>query len=40
MNKYELDKKAYFWAYKLLPNYIKILKSDAENQGKAPRCYF
>ena len=32
MNEYELDKKAYFWAYKLLPNYIKILKRDAENQ--------
>ncbi len=32
MNKYKLDEKAYFWAYKLLPNYIKILKNDAENQ--------
>ena len=32
MNRHELDRKAYFWAYKLLPNYIKILKRDAENQ--------
>ena len=32
MNKYKLDKKAYFWAYKLLPDYIKILKRDTENQ--------
>lgn len=32
MNKYKLDKKAYFWAYKLLPDYIKILKNDAKNQ--------
>lgn len=32
MNRNELDRKAYFWAYKLLPNYIKILKRDAENQ--------
>lgn len=32
MNRNELDKKAYFWAYRLLPNYIKILKRDAENQ--------
>ena len=32
MNRNELDRQAYFWAYKLLPNYIKILKRDAENQ--------
>ena len=32
MNKYKFDKKAYFWAYKLLPDYIKILKRDTENQ--------
>lgn len=32
MNRNELDRKAYFWAYKLLPGYIKILKKDTKNQ--------
>ena len=32
MNRNELDRKAYFWAYKLLPDYIKILKRDTKNQ--------
>lgn len=32
MNRNELDRKAYFWAYKLLPDYIKLLKRDTENQ--------
>ena len=31
MKKFEIDRRAYYWAEKLLPDHIEKLKKDLEN---------